>query len=163
MIWQLTLFLRMLLLLLTRFSHVRLCVTTETAAHQAPLSLGFSRQEHWSELPFPSPMHACMLSRSVVSDSVQPHGQQPTRLLCPQDSPGKNTGVGCHCLLHYAGERESKLQTRWSNNFLFIATYLEVNFQNLLNLETALQKYMVIKRARDFSLLENNDTKLDVL
>ena len=32
------------------------------AAHQAPLSMGFSRQEHWSGLPFPSPMHACMLS-----------------------------------------------------------------------------------------------------
>ena len=32
------------------------------AAHQAPLSLGFSRQEYWSGLPFPSPMHACMLS-----------------------------------------------------------------------------------------------------
>ena len=32
-------------------------------AHQAPLSLGFSRQEYWSGLPFPSPMHACMLSR----------------------------------------------------------------------------------------------------
>ena len=45
------------LLLLSRFSHVRLCVTPETAAHQAPLSLGFSRQEHWSGLPFPSPMH----------------------------------------------------------------------------------------------------------
>ena len=35
----------------------------------------------------------------VVSDSVQPHGLQPTRLLCPWDSPGKNTGVGCHALL----------------------------------------------------------------
>ena len=34
---------------------VRLCVTPETAAHQAPPSLGFSRQEHWSGLPFPSP------------------------------------------------------------------------------------------------------------
>ena len=33
------------------------------AAHQAPLSLGFSREEYWSGLPFPSPMHACMLSR----------------------------------------------------------------------------------------------------
>ena len=32
------------------------------AAHQAPSSLGFSRQEHWSGLPFPSPMHACVLS-----------------------------------------------------------------------------------------------------
>ena len=47
-----------LLLLLSRFSRVRLCATPETAAHQGPLSLGFSRQEHWSGLPFPSPMYA---------------------------------------------------------------------------------------------------------
>ena len=46
-----------LLLLLSRFSHVQLCATPETAAHQAPPSLGFSRQEHWSGLPFPFPMH----------------------------------------------------------------------------------------------------------
>ena len=46
----------LLLLLLSRFSRVRLCATPETAAHQAPPSLGFSRQEHWSGLPFPSPM-----------------------------------------------------------------------------------------------------------
>ena len=32
-------------------------------------------------------------------DSLQPHGLQPTRFLCPWDSPGKNTGVGCHFLL----------------------------------------------------------------
>ena len=36
---------------------------------------------------------------SVVSDSVWPHRRQPTRLPCPWDSPGKNTGVGCHFLL----------------------------------------------------------------
>ena len=46
-----------LLLLLSRFSHVRLCATPETAAHQVPPSLGLSKQEHWSGLPFPSPMH----------------------------------------------------------------------------------------------------------
>ena len=34
-----------------------------------------------------------------MSDSVQPHGLQPTRLLHPWDAPGKNTGVGCHFLL----------------------------------------------------------------
>ena len=34
-----------------------------------------------------------------MSSSVQPHGRQPTRLPRPWDSPGKNTGVGCHCLL----------------------------------------------------------------
>ena len=36
-----------------------------------------------------------------MSDSVWPHSQQPTRLLCPWDSLGKNTGVGCHFLLQY--------------------------------------------------------------
>ena len=38
-------------------------------------------------------------SLQSVSDSVRPHGLQPTRLLRPWDSPGKNTGVGCHFLL----------------------------------------------------------------
>ena len=47
----------LLLLLLSRFSRVPLCATPWTAAHQVPLSLGLSRQEHWSGLPFPSPMH----------------------------------------------------------------------------------------------------------
>ena len=42
-------------------------------------------------------IHCCVAS--VVSDSVRPHGLQPTRLLRPWDSPGKNTGVGCHFLL----------------------------------------------------------------
>ena len=46
-----------MLLLLSRFSRVRLCATPETAAHQASPSLGFSRQEHWSGLPFPSPIY----------------------------------------------------------------------------------------------------------
>ena len=46
-----------LLLLPSRFSRVQLCATPQTAAHQAPPSLGFSRQERWSGLPFPSPMH----------------------------------------------------------------------------------------------------------
>ena len=40
-----------------------------------------------------------LLSCFSVSDSVWPHRQQPTRLRCPWDPPGKNTGVGCHFLL----------------------------------------------------------------
>ena len=40
---------------LSCFSHIRLFVTLWTVAHQAPLSMGFSRQEYWSGLPFPSP------------------------------------------------------------------------------------------------------------
>ena len=90
----------LLLLLLSCFSRVRLSATPETAAHQDPPSLGFSRQEHWSRLPFPSPMHESekwKWSCSVVSDSLRPHGLQPTRLLHPWDFPGKSTGVGCHC------------------------------------------------------------------
>ena len=47
----------LLLLLLSCFSRVQLCATPQTAAHQAPRSLEFSRQEHWSGLPFPSPKH----------------------------------------------------------------------------------------------------------
>ena len=65
------------------------------------LSLGFSRQDHWSGFRFPS-MHESEKwkgSRSVVSDSSRPHGLQPTWFLCPRDLPGKNTGVGCHFLL----------------------------------------------------------------
>ena len=56
----------LLLLLLSRFSRVRLCVTPQTPAYQASPSLGFSRQEHWSGLPFPSPMHE---SESEVAQS----------------------------------------------------------------------------------------------
>ena len=66
---------------------------------QGSPSLGFSRQEHWSGLPFPSPMHESekwKWSHWVMSNSQRPHGLQPTRLHCPSDFPGKNTGVGCH-------------------------------------------------------------------
>ena len=143
----------LLLLLLSHFSRVRLCATPEMAAHQAPLSLGFSRQEYWSGLPFLSTMHesekwvkslshvwlfatpwtaayhaplsmgfsrqeywsrlpltspikdtwsyklSVSVSCPVVPDSLRPHGLQPTRLLCPSDFPGKDTGMGCHFLL----------------------------------------------------------------
>ena len=101
--WEVRIY-SLLLLLLSRFSRVWLCATPQMAAHQAPPSLGFSRQEHWSGLPFPSPMHESekwKWSRSVLSDSSRPHGLQPTRLLRPWDFPGKSTGVGCHCLLQY--------------------------------------------------------------
>ena len=41
----------------------------------------------------------CHVSRSVMSDSLWPHGLWPTRVLCPWNSPNKNAGVGCHSLL----------------------------------------------------------------
>ena len=84
-------------------SHAQRFATPWTVAHQAPLSMRFSRQEPWSGLPFPPPMHESekwKWSCLVVSNSLRPHGLQPTRLLHPWDFPGKSTGVGCHCLLH---------------------------------------------------------------
>ena len=138
------------------FSGVWIFVTLWTIACQAPQSMGFSRQEYWNGLPFPSPEYlpdpgiepesrgSCTAGRfftaeppgkprytytcvysfsnsflsycrelsqvpfaaaaaaavaSVVSDSVRPQRRQPTRLPRPWDSPGKNTGVGCHFLL----------------------------------------------------------------
>ena len=182
-------------LIFPSLSRVRLFATPWTVAYQAPPSMGFSRQEYWSGLPFPSPrvfhlnsskilaghhfwywpgfvsgwwyIHrltleetlwcflpsafwksmrrinirssyvwqnspseaicfhgaffffnfywkfllyrkwisyiiythkccCCRLVSSVVSNSVQPYGLQPARLLCPWDSLGKSTGVGCH-------------------------------------------------------------------
>ena len=73
-------------MLLSRFSRVWLCATPQTAAHQAPPSLGFSRQEHWSGLPFPSPMQESekwKWRRSVMPDPQRPHRLQPSRLLHP--------------------------------------------------------------------------------
>ena len=72
------------------------------ATYQAPPSLGFSRQEHWSGLSFPSPVHESekwKWMRSVMSVFMWPHRWQPTRLPHPWDFPGKSSGVGCHCLL----------------------------------------------------------------
>ena len=56
------------LLLLSCFSRVRLCATPWTEAHQAPLSLGFSRQEYWNGFPFPSPIMK-VKSKSNVAQS----------------------------------------------------------------------------------------------
>ena len=76
-------------------SHVWLSATPWTAAYQAPPSMGFSRQEYWSGVPLPS---LCLVTRSCLT-FLQPQELQPTRLFCPWDFPGKNTGVGCHFLL----------------------------------------------------------------
>ena len=69
------------------------CPTPQMAAHQAPPSLGFSRQEQWDGLPFPSSV------RETEVSPVRIHGLQPTRLLPPWYFPGKNIRVGCCCLL----------------------------------------------------------------
>ena len=64
-------------------------LTPWTVVHQTPLSMEFSRWEYW---------HACP-GTSVTSNSLRPDGPWPTRLLCPWNPSGKNTGVGSHSLL----------------------------------------------------------------
>ena len=100
--------------MLSHFSHVQLFATPWTVAHQASLSMGFSRQEYLPPGHLPNrgtePMSlmspalaggfftTCATceseSRSVVSDSLRPHG-----LYSPWNSPGQNTGVGRLSLL----------------------------------------------------------------
>ena len=104
------------------------CETPETAAHQAPLSPGFSMQEYWSGLPVF--FHALEGSSSnawkwkvkvkllSLSDSERPHGPQPTRLLHPWDFPGKSTGVGCHCLLPHSTEEEANTKSSDQRTFI---------------------------------------------
>ena len=102
-------------------------------------SLGFSRQEHWSGLPFPSPMHESEKGKwscSVTSHSLQPHGLQPTRLLHPWDFPGKGTGVGCHCLLQ--SDMATSIQTEkleWKLMSFLIPSYIyyHIAFSNIFS------------------------------
>ena len=84
----------LLLLLLSRFSRVRLCATPLTAAHQAPLSTGFSRPKHWSMQPFPSP-------GDLPNPGIEPRSPTLQVDALPAESQGKpkNTGVGRLSLL----------------------------------------------------------------
>ena len=62
-----------LLLLLSRFSRVRLFATPWTAAHQAPPSMGFSRQEYWSGVPSPSPWETLFPFKYTLFNTPWPH------------------------------------------------------------------------------------------
>ena len=114
--------------------------------HRSILSLDFT--EKWTEqdkLPLessrpdlvlcpPNPsffsLHSCvcMLSHSVMSSSLWPHGLLPTRLLCPWDSPSKNTGVGCHSLL------QGIFLTQWLNQHLLYLLHWQADSLPLLYL-----------------------------
>ena len=59
---------------------------------------------------------------SVVSNSVQPHRRQPNRLLCPWDSPGKNTGMGCHFLLQCMKMKSESEVAQWCLTLRLLVT-----------------------------------------
>ena len=66
--------------------------------HDSPSSQLTPNEVCISDLYPPHFLGSESVSHSVMSDSLQPHGLKPTMLLCPWDSPAKNTGVGCHSL-----------------------------------------------------------------
>ena len=75
-------------------------------------SWGGKRSKEWEDgsLETEAGIGLTVFSCSVVSDSLRSHGLQPTRLLCPWDSPSKNTGADCHFLLQgIFPTQESKL------------------------------------------------------
>ena len=80
--------------------------------------------------PLYNALHVCcVLSRFIVSNSVQPYGLQPTRLLCPWDSPGKNTGVGCDALLQGIFPTRIKLASlMFPVHFLYLMQIAKVHF-----------------------------------
>ena len=74
--------------------------------------------------------HVCVcvcFSGSTVSDSWRPHRLQPTRLLCPWDSPGKNTGVDCHSFLQRIFQTQGSNPGLWHCRHIFyLLGYREV-------------------------------------
>ena len=75
------------------------CLTPVSASvFTSPSSRSLSCLKPSSSLLRSLSLDLCV-SHSVVSNSLQPRGVKPTRLLCPWDSPGKNIGAGCHALL----------------------------------------------------------------
>ena len=89
-------------------SCLTLCDPTDCNPPGSPIpGILQARTLEWVAISF---SNAWKWSCSVVSDSVQPQRWQPTRLRRPWESPGKNTGVGCHFLLQcMKGKRESEV------------------------------------------------------
>ena len=73
-----------------------------------------------------------------MSDSVRPHRWQPTRLPCPWDSPGKNTGVGCHFLLQCM---KVKSESESLSHVLLCATLWTGTCQGPLSIKFSRQEY----------------------
>ena len=88
-----------------------------------------------------------VLSCSVVSDSSQPHGLYPARLLCPWNFPGKNTGVGCH-LLPRGSSLPKIFQTQGSNPRLLHEQENSLPLSHLGSLRTKIHDNIRIKHEK---------------
>ena len=98
---------------LSLFSRVRLFATPWTVAHQAPPSMGFSRQEYWSGLPCPPPGHLSYRRIELTSPALQADS-----LLSEPPGKPQNTGVGSLSLLQGmdlpdSGIKPGLLHYRW--------------------------------------------------
>ena len=157
------------LLLLSRFSCVWLCATPETAAHQAPPSLGFSREEHWSGLPFPSPMHesekwdeqkmmllkCCTQYASKIWKTQQWPQDWKTPVFIPIPKKGNAKECSNYCTTAFI-EHSSKVMLRILQSRL--QQYMN---QELLDVQAGFRKgrrtrdqiannYWIIEKAREF-------------
>ena len=86
--------------------------------------------------------HPCVHACSVMSDSLQPHGLQPAKILCPWDFPGKNTGVRCHFLL------QEILPTQGLNPCLLQLLHWQWDSSPLSHLEVILQHVKLSKHLK---------------
>ena len=78
------------LMLINSTTQKRMTNSSSTIDHQTPLRKNCEPEETYNQ---------ASISCSVVSSSLQPQGLQPSRLLCPWESPGKSTEEGCHFVL----------------------------------------------------------------
>ena len=76
-----------------------ICIDSHAVAGHNAAKQGALSRTLGTGYPVSRTVTSCSVSRPVVSDSLRPHGLWPARLLCPWDSPGKNTGEGGHSLL----------------------------------------------------------------
>ena len=91
----------------------------------------------------------CVLSHSVMFNSLWPCGLQPVRLLCPWNSPGKNTGVGCHFLL------QGIFLTQGSNPDLLCLLHGEVDSLTVWHLGSPVGCYSAIKKNETMSFQQH--------
>ena len=144
-------------------SHVQLFVTPRTAAFQTPQSMESSRQECWNSFPSPTPgglPHSEIESEypassvlaggffttaAAAAKSLQscptlcnPIRRQPTRLCCPWDSPGKNTGVGCHS---FSNAWEGKVKVKSLSRVWLLLTPWTATYQASLSVGFSRQEY----------------------